>query len=273
VVGALLAEMRQKLGIKEEEPAEEEQDLDLDEEDDYEEEDFEAENVEPEPAAGAEGEGEGEGELDAGLTALLEEVENGVAKESEAAKTARSDYWAAQTAADEAARAVRELEALEEEDFGDDQEFAALKGKCFSRKVAQYTYEICPYKEAFQKEGGNTHGTSLGKWVGMERVPAPGDGGSSSTSSTSTAPASFVFKFENGQKCWNGPMRSLKVTVTCGTEDEVLSVDEPSMCEYAMAFRTPAACAPLPDHLRLDLDWENDNEADEEEKGSLRTEL
>ncbi len=143
------------------------------------------------------------------------------------------------------------------------QEFASLQGKCFSKQIAKYTYEVCPYKEAHQKEGGGGHGTLLGKWAGMERLPGSADG---------ATPATFKWSFTSGAKCWNGPHRSMTATVSCGTEDEVLGVEEPSMCEYTMEVRTPAACAPMPDHLRLDLEWENE-EDDEGVEASPRTEL
>ena len=265
VVAALLTELRKKLGIKEEEapPApkadedEEEPEFDDEEEDDEPSLDEEEEEAEaPEEAEG--------GKLDAGLEALLELVEDGVWAETEAAKGARSEFYAAQSDKREAEKEVEALEASEAEDFGDDQAFAPLKTRCVSRKVNQYTYELCPYKEAFQKEGDRAHGTSLGKWAGLERVPASADG---------ATPETYVFKFTDGQPCWNGPLRSMTVAVSCGREDEVVGVDEPSMCAYTAVLKTPAACAPVPDHLRMDLAWENEDDEDGEDGGSPRSEL
>lgn len=48
--------------------------------------------------------------------------------------------------------------------------------------------------------------------------------------------------FTNGQSCWNGPMRSLRVSLSCAAEHRILSVDEPEVCKYTMRFETPAAC-------------------------------
>ena len=48
--------------------------------------------------------------------------------------------------------------------------------------------------------------------------------------------------FENGLTCWNGPARSLKVSLHCGPEEKVLSVTEPSKCEYFMDMETSALC-------------------------------
>jgi hypothetical protein len=48
--------------------------------------------------------------------------------------------------------------------------------------------------------------------------------------------------FKNGEKCFNGPARSAKVTVSCGATDNVTWVTEPGHCMYAMHLETPAAC-------------------------------
>ena len=48
--------------------------------------------------------------------------------------------------------------------------------------------------------------------------------------------------FENGQKCWNGPKRSMRVLFDCDTENKIVSVNEPSTCKYSMTFHTPLAC-------------------------------
>lgn len=48
--------------------------------------------------------------------------------------------------------------------------------------------------------------------------------------------------FSNGDRCWNGPDRSLKVRLRCGLKDELMDVDEPSRCEYVAILSTPALC-------------------------------
>ncbi|EFJ05152.1 hypothetical protein SELMODRAFT_137598, partial [Selaginella moellendorffii] len=50
-------------------------------------------------------------------------------------------------------------------------------------------------------------------------------------------------KFQNGDHCWNGPQRSLKVRLRCGLKSELSDIEEPSRCEYATSssrtnFRT-----------------------------------
>ena len=57
-------------------------------------------------------------------------------------------------------------------------------------QVDKYTYSVCPFKDAFQKEGSSK--TSLGTWAGL-------------------ADGSSVMKFTGGQACWQGPARSMTV--------------------------------------------------------------
>ncbi|KAK9224286.1 hypothetical protein WN943_009319 [Citrus x changshan-huyou] len=52
-----------------------------------------------------------------------------------------------------------------------------------------------------------------------------------------------IMLFSNGDKCWNGPDRSMKVRLRCGLKNEVTDVDEPSRCEYVALLSTPAVCS------------------------------
>ncbi|THG07303.1 hypothetical protein TEA_015843 [Camellia sinensis var. sinensis] len=51
-----------------------------------------------------------------------------------------------------------------------------------------------------------------------------------------------VMLFSSGDKCWNGPDRSLKVKLRCGLKIEATDVDEPSRCEYVALLSTPVLC-------------------------------
>ncbi|KAF9928556.1 hypothetical protein FBU30_002294 [Linnemannia zychae] len=55
-----------------------------------------------------------------------------------------------------------------------------------------------------------------------------------------------VQMYTGGTKCWNGPERSVKLVMTCGTTTEILSVTEPEKCEYLYKLQTPAVC-PIPE--------------------------
>ena len=122
--------------------------------------------------------------------------------------------------------AEQAIKALEEDDvssdrYGKDNEYLALKDKCFEKRFQGYNYNFCFYGSA--KQDSN----NLGSWDGLE-VDA--------TAGTTKA------MFKNGASCWNGPSRSLHVTLECGSENDILDVYEPSMCEYHMKFSTPASC-------------------------------
>jgi protein kinase C substrate 80K-H len=62
--------------------------------------------------------------------------------------------------------------------------------------VEKYTYEVCPFEKASQKDGASS--TSLGTWAGFEEVESK-------------------MAFKNGQGCWQGPSRTMTVSVCCDT--------------------------------------------------------
>ncbi|XP_019155691.1 PREDICTED: glucosidase 2 subunit beta-like isoform X2 [Ipomoea nil] len=107
-------------------------------------------------------------------------------------------------------------------DFGPEKEFYSFHGQCFEIKQNKYTYKICPFKKATQVDEYST--TYLGNWDKFED-------------------SYRTMQFSNGDNCWNGPDRSLKVKLRCGLKNEVNSVDEPSRCEYLAVLSTPALCS------------------------------
>ena len=52
--------------------------------------------------------------------------------------------------------------------------------------------------------------------------------------------------YTHGLGCWNGPDRSTKVVVACGSELQLTAASEPAKCEYQFELTAPAAC-PDPD--------------------------
>ncbi|GAB4856142.1 hypothetical protein Ancab_024782 [Ancistrocladus abbreviatus] len=106
-------------------------------------------------------------------------------------------------------------------DFGPEKEFYLFYDRCFESKQGKYIYKVCPFKQATQMEGHST--TRLGHWEKFEE-------------------SYKVMLFSNGDRCWNGPDRSLKVKLRCGLGNEVADVDEPSRCEYVALFSTPNIC-------------------------------
>ena len=62
--------------------------------------------------------------------------------------------------------------------------------RCFETQADKYTYSMCVFGEAVQKEGAAQ--TRLGSWKGF-------------------ADNYLTMRFEGGQGCWQGPARSLQV--------------------------------------------------------------
>ncbi|KAK6145054.1 hypothetical protein DH2020_021874 [Rehmannia glutinosa] len=90
------------------------------------------------------------------------------------------------------------------QDFGPEKEFYSFYGQCFESKQNKYVYKVCPFKEASQVEGYST--TRLGSWEKFED-------------------SYRIMQFLNGDKCWNGPDRSIKVKL-----------------RYLALLSTPALC-------------------------------
>jgi len=119
---------------------------------------------------------------------------------------------------------ISDIEKRISTDYGPEMRFEPLSRECFTFKSGgEWDYEICPFKDAKQKSSSGGGSTGIGNWQGFER-------------------GHTVMMFTNGMSCWNGPMRSLTVTLSCAAEHKVLAVDEPEVCKYAMRFETPVAC-------------------------------
>ncbi|KAK9786586.1 hypothetical protein WJX73_004059 [Symbiochloris irregularis] len=141
-----------------------------------------------------------------------------------AARTAiKAAFTKEQNKLTELEREKQELERKLGLDLGPEGAFMPLIDRCIEANVDKYTYSVCPFKDAHQKDGGAQ--TKLGGWSGWE------SNGS-------------VMSFTNGQGCWNGPARSITVTVVCGQDEALMNVLEPNRCEYIATMTTPAACTP-----------------------------
>jgi len=121
---------------------------------------------------------------------------------------------------------IRDFESKMAIDFGPDKEFFHLYGKCFSVDSSEYTYELCPFDKVDQKarHGGSTN---LGRWHETPDWKAD----------------HREMSYTGGLKCWGGPDRSTKVTLTCGSENKVSDPAEPNKCEYSLKLQTPAVCS------------------------------
>ncbi|XP_057417190.1 glucosidase 2 subunit beta isoform X2 [Lotus japonicus] len=140
--------------------------------------------------------------------------------QSDAARI-RKEYDESSTKLSKIQSRISSLKKKLKQDFGPAKEFYSFYDRCFESKQNKYTYKVCPYKQASQEEGYST--TRLGRWDKFED-------------------SYKVMVFSEGDKCWNGPDRSLKVRLKCGLTYEITDVDEPSRCEYVALLATPALC-------------------------------
>ncbi|XP_056433874.1 glucosidase 2 subunit beta isoform X1 [Gadus chalcogrammus] len=161
----------------------------------------------------------------------LPPYEEGTQSLIDVAQKARDEF-------DEAERALRavddQIKGLEKEislDFGPSFEFAYLYGQCYDLTTSEYIYRLCPFNRVSQKPKFGGSETNLGSW------------GSWSGSEDNVYSQK---KYDHGTGCWQGPNRSTTVKLTCGKETVVMSVSEPSRCEYLMEFTTPAVCQEPP---------------------------
>lgn len=160
---------------------------------------------------------------------------------AESLAAARATVRAATARAAAAARDA--LDQKTKRDYGPSAAFLPLAGSCITARVDKYDYRVCPFDRAEQGEaaGGGGHPVSLGAWAGWG---APGTEAAATDGGLADAASYRTMRFEDGAHCWNGPPRSLTVTVVCGPSDALSSVAEPSRCEYTAQLATPAACGP-----------------------------
>ncbi|KAH9007273.1 glucosidase II beta subunit-like-domain-containing protein [Lactarius hatsudake] len=120
--------------------------------------------------------------------------------------------------------------------YGAEGEWKKLRNTCLTKDAGDYVYEVCLFEEARQKpnHGGSTF--SLGKFDSWNLSPGVTEGS-----------AEYYSRqvYGHGTKCWNGPERNVKLDLTCGTENALLTVAELEKCEYLFTGTTPALCLPL----------------------------
>ena len=145
------------------------------------------------------------------------------------ASSARENFQAAERSVNELQLEIRKLEEKLDRDYGAEQEFTSLDGECFDYTDLEYVYTLCLFGKAAQKSKSGGSDITLGHWNDW------------------TGPEGQKYskmKYDRGLTCWNGPARSTIVNLSCGRENKLISVTEPSRCEYAMEFSTPALCNP-----------------------------
>ncbi|KAI1155550.1 glucosidase II beta subunit-like protein-domain-containing protein [Nemania diffusa] len=187
-------------------------------------------------------------------------IENGmladtVSKEGESqlVKAAREAHEAATRDVQSKRTALDQEKKDLEKDYGSDDIFRVLNGKCTSVEAGEYEYELCWMAQTNQKSKKGGSRTNMGNFQKIsfqdsdeeERHDGKGLGRGKR----------MVLEYTNGQHCWNGPNRRTDVWLACAETEELWRVSEQEKCVYKMEVGTPAACDVLaqPGHARDEL--------------------
>ncbi|VDO94425.1 unnamed protein product [Soboliphyme baturini] len=127
---------------------------------------------------------------------------------------------------------LKEAEEYMKINFGPNDEFAPLYQQCFEIALSEYVYKLCLFEKATQRSKDTSMETALGSWGKWITIGEDGF---------------YKMLYEHGAQCWNGPERSTTVDLVCGLENALVASSEPSRCQYAFTFATPAVCD-LPTH-------------------------
>lgn len=113
-----------------------------------------------------------------------------------------------------------------------------LEGESFTFDHKEFTYTLRPFVGIYQSDLGNAaqpeEGMTIGLWSGF-----------ANTTYASWSKDKFDYAqmlFANGDRCYNGIVRSAEVQAVCGPHHLLAHVEEPSMCRYRLVFETPAMC-------------------------------
>ena len=154
-----------------------------------------------------------------------------LSKAAAASSTAAAAATAAESRRDETKKKLDDVAADLARFVGARAEFQHMLGQCYAAKVDKYAYSVCPFAESTQD------GTRLGRMAELQATDASDVDGGDDEKKTATR-----FLFRDGERCWNGPSRSISVSLTCGAAERLFAVTEPSRCEYAAVLATPAVC-------------------------------
>ncbi|KAE9993473.1 hypothetical protein EG327_004957 [Venturia inaequalis] len=161
-------------------------------------------------------------------------------EESKAVQDARSRLDGARSELNDDKESLKKHEEDLTGDYGPDDVFRALKGKCVSVDSGEYEYEMCWMGGTTQKPKKGGGHVAMGTYTHLktifvdEDLPANGKGLGSGER--------LAMMFENGQHCWNGPARQTTVIMACAEKDEIWKVVEAEKCMYKMEIGTPAVC-------------------------------
>ncbi|KAI1260694.1 glucosidase II beta subunit-like protein [Xylariaceae sp. FL1019] len=165
--------------------------------------------------------------------------------ESKLVKAAREAHDAAKRDVESKRRALNTEKDNLKKDYGHEDIFRSLEGKCTSIESGEYEYDLCWMATTGQKSKKGGSRTSMGKFEKItfrdsdedDRHDGKGLGRGKR----------MVLEYNNGQHCWNGPNRRTDVWLACAETEELWRVSEQEKCVYKMEVGTPAACVQFVD--------------------------
>lgn len=160
--------------------------------------------------------------------------------ESSSVKSAREAYEAAVKEVNSKNNDLEKQQTDLDKDYGPDDIFRALTGKCVSVDSGEYTYEHCWLSKTSQKSKKGHGNTQMGSFDRIDRAMADDDDRLDGKSLGRGE--RIVLRYEDGQQCWNGPRRRTDVWLACAETEELWRVSESEKCVYKMEVGTPAAC-------------------------------
>ena len=135
---------------------------------------------------------------------------------------------------------------IDDDKYGHEGMLFAMKDSCYKLLDGKYVYEMCPFKESGLKQldVDESKNRNLKQGDDPNKVATKGSGTSLGDlqMTTMTKDRQVTMAFTGGQKCYNGPKRSAKVTLVCGETDRLVEVDEFEICTYLFVMETTAVC-------------------------------
>ncbi|KTW31431.1 hypothetical protein T552_00075 [Pneumocystis carinii B80] len=123
---------------------------------------------------------------------------------------------------DELREKLEKKELLKKEKYKNFNVYYAVKDEVITFKFKDYIYEFTFLKDAYQISSNDNNRILLGSFSHFD-----GDN---------------KLYYHNGDRCWNGPLRSVVIELFCGVKNELISVMEYERCVYFMKVLTPGAC-------------------------------
>jgi len=108
-------------------------------------------------------------------------------------------------------------------DFGPNNVFLPLAGRCFTDRGSRWHYKACFFDTATQSEPHGANTVTLGVWKGFNKDYTEAI-------------------FHNGDLCAGVGQRSFTLKLVCGEEVKIWGGEEPATCVYTATMSTPAAC-------------------------------